>query len=201
MLTQNDIKITEFLVRNPNGKFSIREISRQTKIDYKLVHNSVGRLVKKKIIDKKRYGRTQLCEINLREAISDLIQVESIKAKRFLEKNVGIKLITKNIKENIKNPYCTLLLFGSYAKDQQHYRSDLDLIIIVPGKMFIKEAETALSIVSRIKPIKIHSLVFTADEFKKMLTAKEELNAAKETLSNHILFYGAEAYYQLLKEI
>lgn len=199
MLTKNDIKITEFLVRNPQEKFSIREISRQVKIDYKLVHNSIERLVKNKIINKKKYGKTELCALNLKDAADYLIQVENIRAKRFLERNTGINIIIKDIKEKIKTPYYTLILFGSYAKEKQHKKSDLDLLIIVPSKEFIKEMETAINSVRAIKPIKIHSLVITSEDFKEMLASKERLNIAKEALNNHIIFYGAEAYYKLLE--
>ena len=199
MLTKNDIKIAEFFIKNSQGKFSIRGISRQVKIDYKLVHNSVKRLVEKKIINKKKYGKTDLCEINLKDAVDYLIQVETIKAKRFLEKNTGIKIIIKEIKEKIKIPYYTLILFGSYAKGKPHKESDLDLLVIVPSKEFIKEIEIAVNAVAGIKPVKIHSLIITPEDFKEMLTAKEELNVAKEVLNNHILLYGAESYYQLLE--
>ena len=37
------------------------------------------------------------------------------------------------------------------------------------------------------------------EDFKEMLTAKEELNVAKEVLNNHIILYGAESYYKLLE--
>jgi len=199
MLTKNDAKITEFLIKNPEGKFSIREISRQIKIDYKLAYNSIKRLIEKKIINKEKYGKTELCVINLKSAIDYLIEVENIKARNFLEENIEIKLIIKEIKEKIKIFYYTLLIFGSYAKRKNHKKSDLDLLIIVPEKKFIEEVEIAVNMVSRIKPMKIHSIVVTAGDFKKMLMSKERLNVAKEVLENHLIFYGVEVYYKLLE--
>jgi len=199
MLTQNDIKVIEFFLKHTQDEFSIREISRQIKTDYKLAHNSIKRLINKKIIAKKRHGKTELCIINLKDAADYLIQVENIKSRRFLERNTGIKLTIREIKEKIKNPYYTFILFGSYAKEKQHKRSDLDLLVIVPGEEFIKEIEAAINSVSAIKPIKIHSLVVTSKDFMEMLTAKDGINIAKETLNNHIIFYGAEAYYNLLE--
>ena len=199
MLTQNDIKLIEFFLKHTQDEFSIREISRQIKTDYKLVHNSIKRLINKKIIAKKRHGKTELCAVNLKGAVDYLIQVENIKSRRFLERNTGIKLIIREIKEKIKTSYYTFILFGSYAKEKQHKRSDLDLLFIVPGEEFIKEIGAAINSVSAIKPIKIHSLVVTSKDFKEMLAAKDEINIAKETLNNHIIFYGAEAYYSLLE--
>jgi len=199
MLTKNDLKITEFLIRNPQGKFSIREIARRIKIDYKLAHNSMKRLTEKKIIIKTKYGKTELSGINLKEAADDLIQVEKMRAKKFLEKHIGIKIIVKEVKEEIKNPYYTLILFGSYAKGKQHQKSDLDLLIIVPEQESINQTETTVHSVTSIKPIEIHTLIITAKDFQEMLSSKEKLNVAKEVLSNHIIFHGVEAYYKMVE--
>ncbi|MBS3123145.1 nucleotidyltransferase domain-containing protein [Candidatus Woesearchaeota archaeon] len=201
MLTKNDLRIMEFLIKNQEKKFSIREISRQVKIDYKLVHNSIQRLEEKKLIDYLEFGKTGLWEINLRNNIDDLVQVENIKAKKLLEKEIGIRVIIKDLKEKMNNPYYTLIIFGSYAKSKQHQQSDLDLIIIVPNHESIKEAEIAINSVAKIIPLKLHGFTFTMDDFKRMLIANEELNVAKETLNNHIILHGAEAYYKLLEGI
>jgi len=198
MLTKNDVKITGFLIRNQQKQFSIREISRKVKVDYKLGHNSIKRLIKNEIITKRKHGKIELCEINLRDNIDDLIQVENIKAKKFLERNTGIRIIIREIKGKIKTPYYSLILFGSYAKGQQHKQSDLDLLVIVPDKEFIKEVEIAINSTTSIKPIKTHLLVMTSKDFEEMLMSKEELNVAKEALNDHIIFYGAEAYYKSL---
>ncbi len=199
MLSKNDIKLTGFLLEHPMKKFSIREISRQVKIDYKLTHSSIGRLFEKGIIDKEKYGKTELCKIGLKDAVEYLVQVENIKARNFLERNIGIKLIIEEIKDKIKIPYYSLILFGSYTKGQAHKRSDLDMLLIVPGKEFIKKAEIAIHSVISIKPVKVHSLVMIPEDFKEMLASKEELNVAKEALKNHLIFHGAEAYYKLLE--
>ncbi len=133
------------------------------------------------------------------DAVDYLVQVENIKSQRFLKRDIGIKLIIREIEEKIKVPYYTLILFGSYAKGKQHESSDLDLLVIVPCREFIKEAEVAVNSVSAIRPIKIHSVVITPEDFQQMLASKEKLNVAKEALNNHIIFYGAEAYYRLLE--
>lgn len=198
-LTKNDCTITEFLLQHPQEKFSIREIARQVKIDYKLVHISVQRLVKRKIITKKKYGKTQLCEINLFEATSDLITVEQQRTYQFLEKNTGIKLLVHKIVEKIENSYYTLIIFGSYAKGTQHSRSDIDLLMIVPTKEQISETERVIHSVTSIRPIKTHTMIITAADFKEMVESRELLNVGKEVVKNHIIVYGVEAYYNMLE--
>ncbi len=198
-LTRNDCRIAEFLLQHMQEKFSIREIARQVKIDYKLVHTSVQRLISKKIIAKKKYGKTELCEINLTEAIIDLILVEQQRTRHFLEKNIGIKLLVHEMMEKIENPYYTLIIFGSYAKGAQHPRSDVDLLAIALTKEQLSEIERTIHSITFIKPIKIHLITATAADFKEMVEAKEPLNVGKEAVKNHIIIYGAEAYYNLLE--
>ena len=84
-----------------------------------------------------------------------MVQVENIKAKKLLEKEIGIRVIIKDLKEKMNNPYYTLIIFGSYAKSKQHQQSDLDLIIIVPNHESIKEAEIAINTVAKIITILI----------------------------------------------
>lgn len=198
-LTKNDGTIVEFLLQHVEEKFSIREIARQVKMDYKLVHNSVQRLTTKKIIVKKKYGKTELCEIDLTEAANDLILVEQRRAHQFLEKNIGIKLMVQEIMENMKNPYYTLIIFGSYAKGTPHQRSDLDIMVIVSTKEQISETERTIHSITSIKPIKTQLIIITTSDFKEMLIAPEALNVGKEVVKNHLLFHGAEAYYCMLE--
>ena len=203
MLTKNDIKITELLIKNPHEKFSIKEISRRTNIDYKLTHNSVKRLQDKKIIKKVKYGKTILSEINLTEATDYLIQVENKRKETFLKKNTGIKIILRDIQEQIKNPYYTLIIFGSYAKGQQHKNSDLALLnhTIEPGVFSdIETIERRTHSVSSLRPTKIHPVIISYEDFEEMLQSKEELNVGKEVMLNHIIIFGAEAYYKMLGE-
>lgn len=198
-LTKNDYKIVEFLLQHLQEKFSIREISRQVKIDYKLVHNSVQRLTAKKIITKKKYGKTELCEINLTEAISDLILVEQRRTYQFLERDIGIKLLVQEVIEKIENPYYTLIIFGSYAKGTQHPRSDIDLLVIASTKEQIAEIERTIHSITSIRPIKTHLIIVTAADFKEMVESKESLNVGKEAAKNHVIIHGTEAYYNLLE--
>lgn len=198
-LTKIDCTITEFLLQHLQEKFSIREIARQAKTDYKLVHTSVQRLVKRKIITKQKYGKTQLCEINLAEAISDLMLVEQQRTHQFFEKNTGIKLLVQEIMEKIENPYYTLIIFGSYAKGTQHQQSDIDILMIVPTKEQMGETERTIHSITSIKPFKTHLLIVTTADFKEMVESRESLNVGKEVVKNHIIAYGAEAFYNMLE--
>jgi len=189
--------VSEFLLTKPQDHFSICEIARQVKIDYKLVHTSVQRLIERKTIIKKKYGKTELCGLNLTSA-NDLILVEQLRKQYFLEKNLGIKIMMQNIREKSATPYYTLIIFGSYAKGTAHQSSDLDLLIIVPNQAMISDLERTIHTITSISPIKVHLIIITAADFKEMVEAKEQLNVGKEVIKSHFIVYGAEAYYTLI---
>jgi hypothetical protein len=69
---------------------------------------------------------------------------------------------------------------------------------LIPDKKFEKEVSTAIASIERISPIGIHETILTYDDFIEMLKERER-NVAKEVLENHVIFYGAEAFYKLLK--
>ncbi len=199
-LTKTDMVVCEFLLTRPQEKFSIREISRQIKTDYKLIHNSVQRLTARKIITKQKYGKTELCELNLMEAANDLILVEQWRTQHFLGKNMGIKILMQNIREKVTIPYYTLVIFGSYAKGTAHQRSDLDLLVIIPTSEMIFGMERIIQSIISINPIKIHLMIITAADFKEMAESKEVLNVGKEVIKSHIIVYGTEAYYAMISD-
>lgn len=198
-LTITDLKVLEFFVQSVGKQFSIREISRKIKTDYRLVYSSVQRLLTKQLIIKNRYGKTDLCEINLKGEIGCFIQVEKTRAEKFL-KNKSIRLVANDIKNNIKNPYYTMIIFGSHARSKQTKRSDVDILFITSDLNSLKELEKIVDYVAGIRPVKIHSVEVLYKDFINMLKSKE-LNVAKEVLNNHIILHGAEAYYQMLREL
>ena len=109
--------------------------------------------------------------------------------------------ILSKIRINISKltPFFVLLVFGSYAEGKQNNKSDLDLAIIIDS----------LEVSKRIKPYieeivgrEIHEIdyhIIIKDDFKKMLLVEEE-NLGKEIFRKHILIWGGDQYYELIRE-
>lgn len=97
----------------------------------------------------------------------------------------------------IEVPFFTLLVVGSYAKNEQTSESDLDVVLLVPNDVKKLHAELQLSCELNIP--EIHLYVFTNEEFMQMLLDKKN-NYGKEAVKNNLIFHGAEAYYKIIFE-
>lgn len=196
-LEKTDFKILNFLIKDLNKEYSIKEISEELKRPYVKIHNSIKRLSTKDIVKEEIKGKSHYCSLNYKENIAIVCFISSLRAKEFLEKNKKIGLIIKNIIDEIKFPDYTLVLFGSFAKGNSTKNSDLDIAIITSEENK-KQAERIINSIKRISSLKIHSLEFYYNDFIEMLKSKDN-NVGKEIAKNHIIFKGCEQFYDCIK--
>ena len=187
----NKLKILRFLLENRNKTFSINQISKSLKINYKIIFDDIKNLEKEKLIQIKKLGNSNQCSFN-NSFSHRIMQVENIRKSELL-KNQDVNVLHNDLNQ-VKNPFFILLVFGSYAKNIQTKSSDIDLCLITDNK---KINQTTNQILSTI-PLKIHLLEFTTDEFSQMLITKKE-NVGKEILNNNIILHGIENFYNLIK--
>ncbi len=188
METEN--KIIKYLIENKK-EIIIKELARQIKSDYKIVHTAVNRLIDKGLLESRKIGKSIQIEFNNKLA-KEVLEVE-FERREEIFRNKNLKLMTETIKKSIKTANFILLLFGSYAKKKETKNSDIDLMFIVND---IKIEGNILDSIS-ILPLKIHQLVFTEKQFIDMKKS-HELNVVKEAIKNNIVLYGIEAYYELI---
>ena len=184
-------KIIRYLIETKN-RFTIRELSKQIKADYKIAHTAVNRLIKKGLLKTEKIGSSIQIEFN-RRLTKDVFEVEFERREEIL-KNKNLKIMFDSVKDNLQNINFILLLFGSYAKKKENEKSDIDLMFIVPDLSVEKKIEQTISLL----PLKIHLLVFNKKQFRGMKDSKE-LNVVKEAISNNVILYGIEQYYELIK--
>lgn len=199
MISKIDMILLEFLIKNSEQQFSIRELARKTSTDYKLIHNSMQRLLKKKLATKEKYGRTYLCKINLNICPKYFVFVENERKEKFLKRHSDISILCDDIQEKTPSPFFIFLIFGSHASKKAHKKSDIDALIIVPKKKDMPLFEKFINNILSIRPFKLHYFVITHRDFTDMLRSKEKINLGKEVFRNHIIIYGAETYYKLLR--
>ena len=67
------------------------------------------------------------------------------------------------------HPDCTVILFGSYARKEQHESSDLDICVLVNELTYnrIEMSADAYGAIRRDFPLPIDMLLFTYDEFEE----------------------------------
>ena len=158
-------------------------------------YNSLKSFVKEGILTKDKRGGVAFYKIaDSPKAISFLSMAAEYKA--WNRKGIPINNIIEVIKK-AKINFLTLVITGSYVKRKQTAKSDLDLVLIVPND--VKKVTARLKQFCELSIPEIHLYVFTDDEFKLMLL-DEKHNYGKEIVKNSLIFYGAEAYYQLMFE-
>ena len=187
-------KLLSLSLSNKREHFTIREISKRIKIDYKTVYLLVQNLIQNKIILSQKAGQTTLCSINLRSFNSDIFRAESLRKEELL-KNNNFSALQSYFKE-VKNPFFVLLLFGSYASGKARTGSDIDLMLITDDKLIESQIKNQISLI----PLPAHLLSFTAREFSSMLKTTE-FNVGQEAFYNNIILFGIEDYYRLIQGV
>jgi len=197
MISNKKIKLLETWKSSPFREYSISEIMRISGKKTKTwVFNSLKELTKNKLLTQERKGNLDIYSLNLNNPFS-------IQALQYLEVQnnlnfLQLKIIMETInKIPIKN-YC-LLVFGSYAEKKEKKSSDLDICFIIENKQTEKKIKPYFNEVKFNYPVNIdeHYIIFS--DFVKMLLREGE-NLGKQIFRNHILFYNADIYYQLIKE-
>lgn len=197
MLTKTQLKILSYLIDNKDRLLGIRELAKEISTVYYLVQRNIQQLKDKKIIVLNKAGKTNLISLHQQVDSAYLIEAEKFKRELFYKKYPDIKVTLKKIIEQAESCFFIFLVFGSYAK-QPRRDSDLDLLIIVPNQRYEKIMEKVISSVARTSTIKIHETISTEKSFISMLQ-KRELNVVLEAKEKHILIYGNENYYKLIR--
>jgi len=195
-MLKKSYRILDVFVKNPTITYLFGEVK-----DYinskseSYTYNSLKSFVKEGILTKEKKGGLRIYKIaNTPKAISFLSMAAEYKA--WNKKNFPIDSIYDLFKKANIN-FLTLLVTGSYVKEKQTLKSDLDVILIVPNDA--KKVSSRLRHFCEMSIPSIHLYVFTDEEFKQMLLS-EKHNYGKETVKNNLIFYGAEAYYKILFE-
>jgi predicted nucleotidyltransferase len=197
MLTQTQQQILSFLLANPEEQLTIRGLSKKLNKSYTLTYNNISDLEKKKIIIKQDVPPGHIIKLNEFAPKEILTDIEIKRKDRFLKKHPWIEVMLQDILSSTKNLFFILLVFGSYAKGTQTAKSDIDLLIIMQDKKDIKEVGDSIS--KAYTKVRKGLNLIDINDFKEMTRDTSELNIGNEAKKHHIILYGAESYYQLLK--
>jgi len=183
-------RIVVLLLDESDREFTIREISQRVKIDYKTIYQNVDVLAKRGTICKRPVANAVFCSIS-RELNRDILSAESCRQESGLH-NADIRQIFLQLRV-MRNPFFICLLFGSYAKNKQTPKSDIDLMFVCENpESFEKKLREQLSPI----PLKLHILVFSYNDFIRML--KEKDSVVSQAVKNYVILHGIEQFYGLL---
>jgi len=181
-------KIINQLIENKGREFSIREISKILKTDYKNTYDAISK-IRESISVVKRSNASFIRFSPL--LTNDVYETEKIRREKILE-NKSVKLVFDDL-HKADNPFFAAVLFGSYAKGEQTKNSDIDICIIHDNEENYKKIHSILS----IHPfVEIHE--FSYKEFVLMLKDKS-FNVGHEIVKDGIILSGIENYYKMIR--
>lgn len=195
MLTKTQIGIMEIFTANITEKYSIRQISEMLNKPYPLIHRSMQELLKTKFLLKDSH---KLISLDYRKNHQELTYIEYLRSKELLDKNKDLSMLKDELIEEFPYGYFVALVFGSTVTSQKP--RDLDLLIIIEKTEDIEKAEKYLYNITRNHTLPIHSLIISFESVYEMLAPREDKNVMTEVLKKHLILYGAELFYKLIKK-
>lgn len=199
-LSKTSVEIVAFLAGHIGESYPVRQISKNIRKDYKITYDTTKRLAAQGILRIERKANLVICQLNVRDNVQFLSFIEALRLGDFLKGKRDLRVIVAELVPKIGLAYFTAILFGSHVKETATKRSDLDILFILPERSAERMVSNAVASIERTTPVGIHEVVLTAEEFATLLREGKP-NVAKEAVENHIIAYGAEAFYRILGEM
>ncbi len=199
MLTKTKEKQIQWIITHPDEKVTISGLSVESGTAYPQTYNNVQDLVQQRIFATERVPPAQIVTFHPEAPVDVLIAIETKRKEEFLQKHVWVELMLKDIFSYTDEYFFILVIFGSYAKETHNRKSDLDLLFILPSKEKIPLFENALQKI--YTKIKKNAVIVTIEEFIEMIKKGNEFNVGNEAKKHHILLYGGEQWYNLIKTV
>ena len=192
-------KIIGNLLRTPLESKSLHRIAVDTGLSYVTVHKLIPNLIRKKLLNLKKKGKSNLVSIDFEHA-----KVEKLSSAILYEKNIFLKkypqlaLLIREIEEVLAGKFYVLILFGSYAKEKPKKQSDIDLLFIVPDREDIEIYKEKINKSLKLYPtVKKDVKLVAAKDFMDMLNQK--YTVGREAFQYGLVLFGAEYYYAMVK--
>ncbi|MFT4343299.1 MAG: nucleotidyltransferase domain-containing protein [Candidatus Woesearchaeota archaeon] len=176
--------ILRLLVEHNQESYSVSEIAKLIKKDYKNTYEAIKNLPSINI--RKSAGANQ---VSFAFAFSELLFQVEIQRRHEILKDKNLNILCNDLSK--VNSQFILLLFGSRAKKTNRKDSDYDLLLISDNPKIV---EQKLS----LYPLNIHVNTFSLQEFKDMLLSKE-FTVVSEAVKNNVILFGIEDYYRFVE--
>ncbi len=193
-------KIIGNLLRKPLESKSMHQLAKETTLSYITVHTIVPTLVKRKIVNLEKKGKSHLISIDFEQAPVDKLSSAMLHERaNFFRKHLSLLILTTELEEALAEKFYILLLFGSYAQEKERENSDVDLLFIIPESEKREEYSAKINKVLKLRsqPTIDYKIVSTRD-FIEMVSQK--YTVGRSVFREGIVLFGTEQYYALVKE-
>ncbi len=196
MLTKTQSKIVQLFVSKITGKFTINAVAKKLHMNVSLAHRAITPLITEKII---QLDEQQLLSINYQKNHSELAYAEYLRAIQFLQKHKVIKEFTTEVLDKFDTEYFILLIFGSAVESDTP--RDYDILCIFENYDKVKKREKALEIIASNHNAEFDITTISVESIQEMANKRTQKNVFNELLNKHIILYGGESFYRLLKHV
>jgi len=187
-LSGNELKVLSSFF--PEGEeITLKIIQERSKLSYEPVHRIIKRLVGKRLLLEKKFGKTLVYSLDFtKEKIKiAFILYANERKEKFAEDYGRIYRALSNINEEDTD---FLVVFGSYAKANPTKHSDVDVLCISSNK---KKVESKLRGLRYETNLEFTPIVMSKTEFAKI--KKENEQFWKDLVEYGIIFKGYELFY------
>ncbi len=199
MLTKKQIQILTIFHEKLFSELTFKQIKKESKQkSNNLIQLSIQEFLKQELLKTKKTGNVTTYKLNLKNNLtfSYLELINQIKIKKLKLPNEIMSEIQRRIqKETI---FFILGIFGSYAKQKQTKKSDIDIMIIVDSEEKRKKITPLIETIKRRELLKIDYHIILTREYKEMLSEEYE-NLAKQIQKNYLITYGYKNYIKLIE--
>ncbi len=197
MLTKNQTKIMQVFTSHITEQYSMREIAKILQKDSSQTRRAIKPLIEKQFLT---VTQKKHLILNYQKNHQQLAYIEHLRSKEFLNKpkNKELTMFTKEVKEKFPEDFFIFLLFGSTITAKKP--RDIDILFITDDIEKVNTTEKILYNISRNYEQKIDINVISPESVYEMLAKREELNIMNELLNKHLIIYGAETFYRLIKK-
>jgi len=196
-LNKTQIEIMKLFVSNINENFTINGVSRCLDMNVSLTHRMITPLIKEyKLIE---LDKKKLISLNYENNHGTLAFIENIRSQELLNKKEHkiIKEFLEEIMDKLKDEYFIIILFGS-AVTKTNPR-DRDVLFIFENYEKVEKRERTIKTVASNHSDRFDITVISVESIYEMASKRKQKNVLNELLNKHIILYGGENFYRLIK--
>ncbi len=183
--SKSKVRILRLLLRYPEREFTEREIARQIGMSQNTVNKALGDLMKTNGMSYRKIGRANAYIVNKSSVLFPFL-------KSIFENERRVREDLIQMLKRDTAPFLSCTLFGSFAKEEEEYDSDLDLLVIVKNKESASaQLEKLESELLKYFNMPLSLILLTPKELKKKWNApfmkkarRDEMNIGGKSLGD-----------------
>lgn len=198
MITKKQLKIFEVFAKKPFAEFTRKQIKKESKEkSNNTLALAINLMKKEEVLLEKKVGKSGLLTLNLNNDLT-FQYIALCNNQRIVR---AVKTAVARLKDEIGpiTQFYSVVVFGSYAVNEQKESSDLDIAIFIDGEEKRKHIEAAINSAKLKTLAEMDVHVIPKAEMIEMLTNNEE-NLGKQIARKHLAAYNHQIFYDVVKE-